>query len=197
MEIDAEQLAAMLKTVVADTVSSTIAALKGPNGDPWDNVDQATIDQREADMERAKAERLAAIEAENAVIAERLRWQNMDPEELRQLEEEAAHRRYAEAIANTLLLGKDPLKEDFSALVEGLDPKRTQEMIDNVAAEIGGVKLEQIAAPIPDSFGMMMPVPEMVDPAKVTVKMARLKAEDVIATDIAFLEQKNASKNED
>lgn len=186
MEIDAEQLAAMLKTIVAETVSSTIAAMRGQTGDPWDNVDQAIVDLREADMERAKAERLAQIEAENAVIAERLRWENMPPEELRMHEEEAAHRRYAEAVANTLLMGKDPMKEDFSTLVEGLDPKRTADMVATVAAEMSAVVpiAEQLRIP-----GLM----KMVDPSKVRAHMEKLDVDAVIATDVAFLAERKAN----
>jgi molybdenum cofactor biosynthesis enzyme MoaA len=129
-------------------------------------------------MERAKAERLAAIEAENAVIAERLRWQNIDPEELRKLEEEAAHKRYAEAVANSVLMGKDPVKEDFSVLVEGLDPERVKQELAKVAATMAAMPEIEIMPGV------------KVDGARVKAKIDQVDLHASIGVDRDFLEKK-------
>jgi hypothetical protein len=99
-----------------DELAAQVAALTaavqrlagGPRTDAWDRPNPERDAARQSDMEREAARRLAEIETINAAVTEKARWENMPADQLAVLEKAAAARRYAEAVADCLIGGKDP-----------------------------------------------------------------------------------------
>lgn len=113
-DIDIE---ALIAQVSAATAAAVVAQFANAKADAWDRNDPTADAAREADFAAARAAKQAEIEAINAEVERRAYWANLPADELAKLEAEAAARRYAEALADTIMRKADP------ATVAGLADK--------------------------------------------------------------------------
>lgn len=115
---DNVDIEALIAHTVATTVAEVMRQMAGGRPDAWDIEDADLKARRAADMDRARAALLAQVEAHNAAVLERERWDNMPAEELAAEIRLAEHRRYVSAVANCVHRGV-PLPDDVTA--DGLD----------------------------------------------------------------------------